>query len=364
MRSELTERQALLALNAIPGLGPLALNRLLEAFAGDARAALQADRRKAESVLGRGPAASALEGWREHFDPAREELRMAKSSVAFASRADGGYPPLLREIHDPPVGLYRKGPFVFDRPCVAIVGSRRATLYGQSVARRLGAELAQRGFCVVSGLARGIDTQAHEGALSVGGATAAVLGTGIDIIFPPENLGLYRRIAESGVVLTECPFGRPADRDSFPMRSRIISGCCEAVVVVESDLRGGAMTTARLAGEQGRLLFAVPGRIDQSSSAGCNQLIRDGATLLSRVEDLLQELQYLGGMRHAPLASPPGLGPREQLVLGCLCGAAPMTAQEVAAHTGLAAPEAAAALQALESRGLLSQGADGSYRGG
>jgi DNA processing protein len=153
----------------------------------------------------------------------------------------------------------------------------------------------------VSGLARGVDTSAHEGALSAGGRTAAVLGTGIDVIHPPENLGLYRRIAETGAVLSEFPFGRSVDKDSFAMRSRVIAGICEAVVVVESDLWGGAMSTAKFAGEQGRLLFAVPGRIDLSTSTGPNQLIRDGATLLTRVEDVLQELQYLGGLRPAPV---------------------------------------------------------------
>lgn len=297
MPSELNERQALLALNALPGMGSLALNRLLEAFEGDARRALAADRRKLASILGSAEAASLVAGWKAAFDVAKEEARMEKSGVSFVASKDKGYPPLLREIHDPPLGLYRKGDYAFNQPCVAIVGSRRATPYGQSVAKSLGADLAKLGFCVVSGLARGIDTAAHEGALSVGGKTVAVLGTGIDIIFPPENLQLYRRIAEQGAVLSELPFARSADQTSFEMRSRIISGICEATVVVETDLRGGAMATARFAGEQGRLLFAVPGRIDLSSSSGCNQLIRDGATLLTKVDDILQEIQYLGGVR-------------------------------------------------------------------
>jgi len=303
MPRELTEKQAYLALNALPGIGTVGLNRLLGAFGGDPRAALSADRGRLEAVLGARPdAVSAVRDWRAHFDPAKEEDRMQRSGVAFVVPRDPGYPRLLREIHDPPVGLYRKGNYALDGPCVAIVGSRRATAYGQSVARRLGAELGQRGFCVVSGLARGVDTAAHEGALSAGGRTAAVLGTGIDVIHPPENLGLYRRIADTGAVLSEFPFGRSVDKDSFAMRSRVISGVCEAVVVVESDLWGGAMSTAKFAGEQGRLLFAVTGRIDLSTSAGPNQLIRDGATLLTRVEDVLQELQYLGGLRPAPAA--------------------------------------------------------------
>jgi len=371
MPSELTEKQAFLALNALPGIGPIGLNQLLEGFDGDPCAALSADRRRLEAVLGPRPAAvAAVRDWRAHFDAAREEARMEKSGVAFLTGGDPGYPALLGEIHDPPVGMYRKGEYIFDNPCVAIVGSRRATAYGQSVAKRLGAELAQRGFCVVSGLARGIDTAAHEGALSVGGRTAAVLGTGIDIVYPPENLGLYRRIAQTGAVLSEFPFGRAADRESFPMRSRVVSGICEAVVVVESDMWGGAMTTAKFAGEQGRLLFAVPGRIDQSTSGGSNQLIKDGATLLTRVEDLLQEIQYLGGLRPAPIAGARqaepqnDLGADEARILYHLRGGVSQTPAELVAQTGLAAAAVHAALALLESRGYIARLADGSYGAG
>ena len=149
-----------------------------------------------------------------------------------------------------------------------------------NVAWSLGAELGRLGFCVVSGLARGIDTAAHEGALSVEGKTVGVLGTGPDAVYPPENGVLFRRIKGSGALLSEFPFGRPAIRQSFPMRNRVVSGMSAAVVVVESAVDGGAMITARFAGEQGRNVFAVPGRIDQATSAGCHQLIRDGATLL------------------------------------------------------------------------------------
>jgi len=368
MPSELTEKQAFLALNALPGIGPIGLNRLLEEFGGDPRAALSGDRRALEAALGALPgAAAAVRDWRAHFDPAKEESRMQRSGVAFLTRGDAGYPPLLAEINDPPVGLYRKGNYIFDNPCVAIVGSRRATAYGQGVARRLGAELAQRGFCVVSGLARGVDTAAHEGALSVGGRTAAVVGTGIDVIYPPENLGLYRRIAETCAVLSEFPLGRAADRDSFPMRSRVISGICEAVVVVESDMWGGAMTTAKFAGEQGRLVFAVPGRIDQSTSGGSNQLIKDGAAMLTKVEDLLQEIQYLGGLRPAPLAGGAGtepgvsLGPDEARVLYHLRGGIAMSAAELTAQTGLAAGAVGAALSLLEEKGFVARRADGNF---
>ncbi len=276
MISDLTARQAFLILNGLPGIGPATVRQLLEAAEGDPRAFLQPGRRPPVAL--RPEAADTLGHWDRHFDLAREEERLAKSGAVAVLRDDPDYPTLLREIADAPTVLYRQGALAGGHPCIAIVGSRRTTLYGQTVATRFGAELAQRGFCIVSGLARGIDTAAHEGALKVGGKTAAVLGTGLDIVYPPENLELLRRVAEAGAVYSEYPFGRRADRHTFVLRNRIVSGMAAAVVVVESAVDGGAMITARFAGEQGRTVFAVPGRIDQSTSAGCHQLIRDGAT--------------------------------------------------------------------------------------
>ncbi len=202
MSRELTEAQAFLVLNALPNIGPVTLNRLLEELGGDPRTIFTVGQRRLEGVRGVGPTISAtIAAWPEHFDLDREEERMAKAATSFITTRDAAYPRLLKEIHDPPIGLYRKGGYAFEQPCIAIVGSRRTTLYGQATAKRLGAELARIGFCVVSGLARGIDTAAHEGALSVGGKTAAVLGCGIDIIYPPENLALYRQIEASGAIL-------------------------------------------------------------------------------------------------------------------------------------------------------------------
>jgi DNA processing protein len=372
MADTLTERQAFMILNDLPNIGPISLNRLLTEFGGDPRQILVADKRRLESVRGVGPeTSSAVLNWRAHFDLPREEERLASAGAAFITAGDAGYPRLLKEIHDPPIGLYRKGDYLFAEPCMAIVGSRRTTLYGQSVARKLGAELAQMGFCVVSGLARGIDTAAHEGALSVGGKTAAVLGTGIDIIYPSENLGLYRRIAEAGAVLSEFPFGRKADRQSFAMRNRIVSGICEGVIVVESDVKGGAMITARFAGEHGRLIFAVPGRIDQATSAGCHQLIRDGATLLTGIDDILSELNYLDGLR--PRAIPtegqtslleqllPSLTEPERQILDCFRGGGQLGVDALATNTGLATSEISAALMMLELKKLIAKRADGSF---
>ncbi len=372
MADTLTERQAFMILNDLPNIGPITLNRLLQELGGDPREILTADKRRLESVRGVGSKTSAaLINWRTHFDLPREEERLAKAGAVFITTRDEGYPKMLKEIHDPPIGLYRKGGYLFGQPCMAVVGSRRTTLYGQSVAKKLGAELAQRGFCVVSGLARGIDTAAHEGALSVGGKTVAVLGCGIDIVYPPENLDLYRRIAETGAVLSEFPFGRKADKQSFPMRNRVVSGICEGVVVVESDVQGGAMITARFAGEQGRLIFAVPGRIDQSTSQGCHQLIRDGATLLTGVDDILNELNYLDGLRPKAIATEgepsvleqllPQLDEKERRVLDCFKGGAMLSIDALTAATRLATQEVSAALMMLELKKLVTKRADGTF---
>ncbi len=369
---ELTERQAFLILNALPNIGPITLNRLLAELGGDPRAVFTAGKRRLEAVKGVGSVISAsIENWREHFDLAREEDRMARSGADFITTREAVYPRLLKEIHDPPIGLYRKGTYDFTHPCIAIVGSRRTTLYGQSIAKKFGAEFARLGFCIVSGLARGIDTAAHDGALSVGGKTAAVLGTGIDIIYPPENLALYRRIeTEGGAILSEFPFGRRADRQSFAMRNRIVAGMCEATIVVESDVDGGAMITARFAGEQGRLIFAVPGRIDQNTSAGCHQLIRDGATLMTGVDDLLNELNYLDGLRPAPIGEKPAeaaagrpanLTAEEARVFECFRGGAMLTPDALTEQTGLPAAQISATMMMLELKRLVAKRADGTF---
>lgn len=371
MSSELTERQAFLVLNALPNIGPITLNRLLSELGDDPRAIFSASRRQLESVKGVGAVISATIGaWEQHFALAREEERMAKGGADFITARDAGYPKMLREINDPPIGLYRRGRYEFGTPCIAIVGSRRTTLYGQATAKKFGAELARLGFCVVSGLARGIDTAAHEGALSVGGKTAAVLGCGIDIIYPPENLELYRRIETEGAVLSEFPFGRRADRQSFAMRNRIVAGMSDAVIVIESDVDGGAMITARFAGEQGRLIFAVPGRIDQNTSAGCHQLIRDGATLLTSVDDLLSELSYLDGLRPQPIGEKPAdvaagrpanLTEDEAKVFECFRGGAILAPDALAAATELSAAKLSATLMMLELKRLIAKRADGAF---
>lgn len=369
MPEELTERQALLVLNSLPGIGPVTLHRLLSEFGGDPNRVLDAGTHRIGRIQGVDPEIGmSITGWRRHFDLVREEERLAAGGADFVTMKEGAYPGLLREIHDPPAVLYRKGAYGFERPCLAIVGSRRPTFYGVTVAKRLALELTRLGYCVVSGLARGIDTAAHEGALEAGGPTAAVLGTGIDIVYPPENLELFRRIGDQGAILSEFPLGRRADRSSFAMRNRIVSGMSVAVVVVESAVDGGAMITARFAGEHGRLLFAVPGRIDQPTSGGCHQLIRDGATLLTGVDDILSELSYLGGLRPGPIADKPGtpqaesgLTDKERTVYARFADGAIVPADALTAETGLPAADVSTALMMLELKQLIGKRVDGTY---
>jgi DNA processing protein len=366
----LTERQAFLVLNALPEIGPIALNRLLADLGGDPRRVLEAAPDRLRQIPGIRPAAAAaVARWRGHFDLPAEESRLKRSGVDFIAAGDRGYPELLRRIHDPPIGLYRQGPYGGELPAIAIVGTRRATPYGRAVAGKLAADFVRAGYCIVSGLAQGIDTAAHEGALAASGRTVAVLGTGLDLTYPPENRLLRGRIAEAGAVYSEFPFGRPASRQSFPMRNRIVSGLADAVIVVESDAAGGAMITARLAGEQGKPLFAVPGRIDQATSAGCHQLLRDGASLLTRAEDVLEELSYLGGRRPLPIP-PKAARPRrragdlpedEARILGCLAGGEGRTLDGLALETGWPAARISAALLLLEIKRRASRRLDGAY---
>jgi DNA processing protein len=371
----LSENQAFLILNALPDIGPITTNRLLSAFGDDPRRLFEVSVAELETVKGVGPKISGnLRRWRELVDLAKEEAKLDQAGAVFVDNRSSEYPPLLRELTDAPLGLYRRGDYGFDAPCVAIVGSRRTTLYGQATAKKLGYELARLGFCVVSGLARGIDTFAHEGALEAGGRTAAVLGNGIDIVYPPENLGLYRRIEENGgAIVTEFPFGRRADKQSFAMRNRIVAGMSRAVIVVESDVSGGSMITAKFAGEQGRLVFAVPGRIDQPSSAGCHQLIRDGATLLTSVDDVLSELNYLEGFgpagvspvpeKTSPILAPAAanLGADEAKVMACFAGGAILPPDALVAASGLPSHSLSATLMMLELKRLVAKRADGTF---
>jgi DNA processing protein len=279
---------------------------------------------------------------------------------------DPRYPAALKLIHDPPGALWVEGDIAATGPLIAVVGSRRTTRYGEETAFRLGAEIARRGGWVVSGMARGIDSAAHRGALSVKGKTLAVFGTGLNKIYPPEGRALAREIAASGALVSELSPDQPAGKATFVRRNRIISGLCEVTVVVESDTGGGSMITADFACDQGRRVCAVPGRIDQPTSAGCHQLIREGATLVTSVDDILSELGF-----PLPLlaASPLRMGksrvvigsPEEQAVVAALHGGAQLTLDGLAEQTGLPIGKLAPALMMLELRGAVVKRPDGKF---
>src|SRR5664279_5807558 len=297
-------REALIALNLIEGVGPVRARSLIEHFGG-APAILSASRHELLRVRNIGDdTAEKISGWEKSVDLAGELKRISEFGCHVLISADEYYPALLREIYDPPIVLYVKGELTAkDKNSVAMVGSRQTTHYGIETARKLAYQLSYTGVTVVSGGARGIDTAAHQGALSAKGRTIAVLGTGINLVFPTENAELFERITANGAVITQFPFNRPADKQSFPIRNRIVAGMTLGTVVVEANLTSGALITANMAVEAGRQIFAVPGRIDSPRSKGCHDLIKKGAKLCEGVEDILSEFEYLFPTSNRP-ASP------------------------------------------------------------
>jgi DNA processing protein len=243
--------------------------------------------------IGRGLAASIIRQ-RDGITVERELERAAETGTHIITPQDEEYPSALRDIHDPPLALYVRGRLLpTDRHAVAVVGTRRATHYGMDTTRKLSYQLAKAGICVLSGLALGVDTAAHEGAIRGGGRTVAVIGSGFDHIYPEENVALAEKIAGHGAVLTEFPFSRKPDKTTFPMRNRIVSGMSAGVLVVEAGARSGAAITAAQALAQGRSVFAVPGRIDSYLSVGTNALIKDGAYLVTGIRDILEHFEML-----------------------------------------------------------------------
>lgn len=282
---------AALRLALVPGVGPRTRRALLEQF-GDPRAVLAASRAELCEVPGVGGKLSeriVAARWALDIDGLREEC--ARHGIRIMLEGEADYPRLLAEIPDPPGVIFLSGRLVAaDSLSVAIVGTRHATTYGRRQAERLASGLARAGYTVVSGLARGIDAAAHEGALRTDGRTLAVLAGGLLNLYPPEHADLAGRIREQGCLLSESPPLQPPQSGAFPQRNRLISGLCLGVIVVEAAQRSGALITARHASEQGRDVFAVPGRVDQRTSHGCHQLLRDGARLVESVDDVLDEL--------------------------------------------------------------------------
>lgn len=287
------------------GVGPVTARRLLDATAGDVEAACGLSVARLRRIEGVGPTRAATIHASMQTSLAAAELELERAGglgVRIICREDDVWPELLDSIPDPPLVLYVKGVLESrDLNALAIVGSRRCTFYGREQAERFAALLAGAGFTVVSGGARGIDSSAHRGALShPDGRTVAVLGSGVDVPYPPENAKLFDQIAERGAVLSEYPLGTQPLAEHFPRRNRIVSGMSRGVLVVEADQRSGALITAKQAIEEhNRPVFALPGRVDSPQSSGPHQLIRDGAALVTGLEDILEGL---GPLSNAPLS--------------------------------------------------------------
>ncbi len=288
------QRNAYIVMNMIEGLGPVSVRRLIDVL-GSPKAILEADREALMEARGVGEKlALKIIAQRDGIDFETEVEKASDAGARIITPEDDEYPAALKTIHDPPLALYIRGRILpQDSKAIGIVGSRSTSHYGLTTADRLAYQLGQTGFAVVSGLARGTDTAAHSGALKGGGRTIAVLGGALDCLYPPENAELAQKISKSGAVVSEYPMGRKADRMTFPYRNRIISGMSMGVLVIESAIKGGSMHSAEAAMEQGRTVFALPGRIDLPGARGPHMLIKNGAKLVERLDDILEEYEFL-----------------------------------------------------------------------
>jgi len=340
-------------LNLVPGITPRATAALLARF-GSARSVLGA----ARGDLGATPGVSRSLAARlvappSEGDARREVRRAAKRGIRILHPDGDEYPGPLREIPDPPAVLYVRGRLPAEGTAAAVVGARRATVYGRIQAERFGAGLARGGAIVLSGLARGIDGAAHRGALDAGGVTGAVVGCGLDRVYPPEHRQLAAEIEERGFLLGEQPLGAPPRAHHFPMRNRIIAGIARGVVVIEGMQRSGSLITARLAADFGRHVFALPGRVDSDLSLGPHGIIREGAILVDRPAQVLEDLGLRALAATSEDAVPPPADPVQAAILGALDGRDSLNVEEILTAVPATTPAVLAALTALEMAGRI-----------
>ncbi|MCS6843875.1 MAG: DNA-processing protein DprA [Caldilineales bacterium] len=346
--------------NKVIGIGPARLRALLDYF-GDIEAAWHGDPADLEDAgLDRRSLANLLAA-RSSLNLAQEMERLEQAGVQVVTWQSEDYPANLRNIHDAPPLLYVKGTLLpEDDWAVAVVGTRRASVYGKEATRLLSAELARNGVTVVSGLAVGIDSVAHQAALEAGGRTIAVLGSGLDVIYPEQNRRLAEAIVQRGALITEYPLGTQPERSNFPPRNRIISGLSLGVVVVEAGARSGALITADFALEQGREVFAVPGSIFQKSCEGTNRLIQDGAKPVLSAADVLEELNLAQVAQQAEVRAAVPTTPTEKALLDLL-SEEPVHVDELGRAADLPAATVASTLALLELKGLARQVGGMSY---
>lgn len=347
-----------IGLKAVSGVGNVLFRRLLEKF-DTPETVLSASAAMLSGI--RGINAAIIEeikggAWRRFAEEECRRLETSAARLVLFTSAD--YPKALFQIPDPPPFIYVKGQLFSGEVALAVVGSRRATSYGLMTTGKLSAELAARGVCIVSGLARGVDTAAHKGALQVGGRTIGVLGCGIDKIYPPENKHLFEEMAQKGCLISEYPLGTMPLAENFPRRNRIISGLSSGVLVIEAAEKSGSLITAQYALEQGRDVFAVPGNITFASSCGCNRLIKQGAKLVDCVEDVLEEFPGCERLsegeplfRIAPRSF--ALTPKEAAIYELLVRS-PLHIDDIISQTELTAGEVSSMLLHLELKGAVT----------
>jgi len=356
----MSDLQYWIALNNIPDIGPVLSRRLLSAFGSPEnifRMPLK-DLRQIEGVgENRALGIARFNGW----DRVQKEIDLAvKHNIQIISPADDSYPEGLKRIIDAPPVLYIKGSMEkADKYAVAMVGSRNSSVYGNHVAEQMGYKLASSGLTVVSGMARGVDTASHIGALKSGGRTIAVLGSGLDVPYPPTNRGLINKIASSGCVISEFPFGTKPLRENFPRRNRIISALSMGVLVVEATLDSGSLITVTYALEQGKEVFAVPGNITSRNSRGTNDLIKNGAKLVESADEVINELgpQLKGALREDVVEAgnePTELTDEEKSVFRCL-SEEPKHIDTIIREEKINTGKALSILLSLEIKGVVSQ---------
>ncbi|RYD61154.1 MAG: DNA-protecting protein DprA [Verrucomicrobiaceae bacterium] len=355
----MTSLEALVTLNLLPKIGPVRVRRLLERF-DSAEAVLKASKDRLMQVDGIGEETSGiLLKWQDHADPTKELSEVTQRGLSIVTPDDPAFPPALRQAYDAPLFLYVWGKLEErDRHAIGVVGTRRITHYGREATKKLSYQLAHAGFTIVSGLARGVDTVAHEAALAAGGRTVAVLGSGLAKLFPAENLALAEKIASGhGAVVSEFPLHTAPDKQTFPQRNRIVAAWSEALLVTECPAWSGSLITANLASDYGRPVYAVPGPINAPTSTGCNKLIRDGATLVMDASDIADDLGELPfarqtSVKEADSRAVPELPPEEAQVFSAL-GEGESGVDRLIERTGLPAQTVSATLMKLEMRRLV-----------
>jgi DNA processing protein len=352
--------EASIALNMLPTVGPVRLRKLLEVFK-EPQQVLTARPNELRKIEGIGSeVADQISSWESTIDLAAELDRIRELGAKVITQESPAYPKSLREIHAPPIVLYIWGELQDrDHHAIGVIGARRTTHYGAESAKKLAYQLAYAGLTVISGLARGIDTAAHQGALAAKGRTIAVIGSGLAKLYPPENAGLAEKIrAENGAIVSEFSMEIEPDRQTFPMRNRIISGWSHGVLVVEAGLNSGALITASQALEQGRSVYAVPGHINAPSAMGSNRLIQQGAKLVMDASDILDDLQILlPEAKPSPKAAMrplPALSEEERRIFDAI-EATETSIDEITEKTDLPSSTVSSTLLQLELKRLVKQ---------